>query len=211
VRSWRLGLPEAAFVPGIFINYRSNDDSYAAPLLDDRLRAVFGDENVFKDSRSIDAGTDFPPELWRRLLSSQVLLVLIGPRWLTVTDTDGRRRLDHPEDYVRREIETALAARTQVIPVLLDGARLPSVAELPATVHALSTRQVMHLRQREAGIDLPAIVTELSKWVPPKVPTPATKRRAGGVHFERGGVYIETFNGTGDIVSGDKNVYGGMS
>jgi hypothetical protein len=205
---------------GIFINYRSDDDSYAAPLLDDRLRAAFGDENVFKDSRSFDAGTDFPQELWRRLLSSRVLVVLIGPRWLTLTGPDGKQRLDHPDDYVRREIEAALLAKTRVIPVLLDGAKLPRVDQLPATVHGLNTRQAMHLRQRESEIDLPAIVKELSKWVtpketgsPPRESRDATPARGNfgpsGVYFERGGTYIGTVNGNGDVVSGDKNVYGG--
>jgi hypothetical protein len=201
---------------GIFINYRSDDDSYAAPLLDDRLRAVFGNENVFKDSRSIEAGTEFPPELWRRLLSSQVLVVLIGPRWLTLTGPDGARRLDHPYDYVRREIEAALLARIRVIPVLLDGARLPRADQLPVTVQGLNTRQAMHLRQRESGIDLPAIVNELSKWVTPKKTEPSSGDRRGETaagsqrgNFGPHGIYIETLNSSGDIVNRDKNVYGG--
>ncbi|WP_158609817.1 toll/interleukin-1 receptor domain-containing protein [Micromonospora sp. CV4] len=205
----------------IFINYRSDDDSYAAPLLDNHLRTVFGDGNVFKDSRSIEAGTDFPPRLWSALMGSRLLLVLIGKRWLTLTDASSRRRIDHPDDYVRREIEAALLAGIRVIPVLLDGAKLPRVDDLPVTVRGLTTRQAMHLRQRESEIDLPAIVNELSKWVRPikgtteGVPDQAAPSAArgnfgsDGVYFERGGTYIKDLHGNADVVSGDKNVYGG--
>ncbi len=197
---------------GIFINYRSDDDSYAAPLLDDHLRAVFGDEKVFKDSRSIEAGTEFPPTLWSALMDCKVLLVLIGRRWLTLTDANANRRIDHPDDYVRREIEAALLKGARVIPVLLDGAELPSADQLPATVRGLTERQAMRLRQRESGIDLPAIVAELSKSVPPKKAAgtgPAQGRGnfgSGGVYFERDGMYINNVTAGGDIVHGNKNV-----
>ena len=88
-------------------------------------------------------------------------------------------------------------------------------------MQALNLRQAMYLRQRESGIDLPAISKELSKWVAPLRPEPLPgekhkETRSGrgnfgpnGVYFERGGTFIETLNGDGDIVSGDKNVYGG--
>lgn len=197
---------------GVFINYRSDDDSYAAPLLDDHLRAVFGDKMVFKDSRSIEPGMEFPPVLWSALMNCKVLLVLIGRRWLTLAHPDGTRRIDHPDDYVRREIEAALLNGTTIIPIVLDGADLPPVDELPGTIRRLPLRQAMRLRQRESGIDLPAIVAELSKAIPPKAGATATpsQRRGnfgpGGVYFERDGVYVNTLTAQGDVIHGDKNV-----
>jgi hypothetical protein len=74
---------EGSSLSGVFINYRSDDDDFAAPLVDQRLRREFGDENVFRDGRSLHAGTYFPERLWQRLRSSTVLLVLIGSRWLS--------------------------------------------------------------------------------------------------------------------------------
>src|SRR5262249_32911091 len=120
-------LPEGRCpVAGIFINYRSGDDAFAAALVDRVLTEEFGAENVFRDSRALRPGTDFPPELWRRLTGSTVFLALIGHQWVDIRDQSGRRRLEVPEDYVRREIGEALRRNLSVIPVLLDGARLPS-------------------------------------------------------------------------------------
>ncbi|MDI6104628.1 toll/interleukin-1 receptor domain-containing protein [Actinoplanes sp. NEAU-A12] len=204
---------------GIFVNYRTGDDDFAAALVDDHLRGVFGEENVFRDSRSLTAGTDFPPELWRRLMGSKVLLVLIGPRWLTLTHTSGGRRVDRPDDFVRREIEAAFAARIRVIPVLLNGAPLPAAEDLPASLRGLTTRQAVSLRQRESGKDLGHLVEVLSALVKPreKPAEKASGEPAGddrhSVSFQQGGVYLGphatvhggNFAGRDQIVRGDSS------
>ncbi|MET7802591.1 hypothetical protein ABZS78_39675, partial [Streptomyces decoyicus] len=71
---------------GVFINYRTGDGAVAAVLLDEELKDVFGPENVFRDRRTTPPGVHFPPELWRHLENCAVLLVLIGPNWLSVRD-----------------------------------------------------------------------------------------------------------------------------
>lgn len=71
---------------GVFINYRTGDGAVAAVLLDEELKDVFGPENVFRDRRTTPPGVHFPPELWRHLENCGVLLVLIGPNWLSVRD-----------------------------------------------------------------------------------------------------------------------------
>lgn len=199
---------------GIFVNYRSDNDDFAAALVDDHLRAVFGDHNVFKDTRSLEAGTDFPPELWRRLLSSRVLLVLIGRRWLALTDRSGSRRIDRADDYVRQEIEAALQSGLRIIPVLLNDASLPAADELPASLHGLVTRQFVRLRQRHSGMDLSHLVEAVSSSVPP-LPVPAPD---GGpapapshVEFHQGGVWAAGATINGDVVAHDKHVHGGRS
>ena len=77
--------------------------------------------------------------------SCDVLLVLIGDRWLTVTGQDGRRRLDNPDDFVRLEIEAALSRDVPVIPILVEGARMPRADELPASLSKLARRQALEL------------------------------------------------------------------
>jgi hypothetical protein len=77
--------------------------------------------------------------------SCDVLLALIGNDWLTITDEDGRRRLDDPADFVRLEIEAALARNVRVIPILVEGARMPRAVELPASLAGLVRRQALEL------------------------------------------------------------------
>jgi hypothetical protein len=190
-----------------FVNYRSGDDDFAAALVDDHLRVVFGDRAVFKDSRSLTAGTDFPPELWRRLLGSEVLLVLIGQRWLSLTGRDGKRRIDHPGDFVRREIEAALLAGIRVIPVLLNDTRLPDRQELPESLQGLVDRQFLQLRQRSSGVDLGRLVEVLKEYADPvaaKSPAPP-----GSVVFHEGGVYGAGATFHGEVVGRDKHEHGG--
>ena len=93
----------------------------------------FAAEQVFKDVDNIDPGDDFVERIAAAVGSCDVLLVLIGPQWLTISDENGHRRLDNPEDYVRLEIETALTRKIRVIPILVDDARIPRGNELPPT------------------------------------------------------------------------------
>src|SRR5215475_13182249 len=89
-------------VGGVFINYRGADSDTAAVLIDRELVARLGSDRVFLDSRSIPAGADFAEELLGWLRACSVLVVVIGPRWLSLTDATGRRRLDDPGDWIRR-------------------------------------------------------------------------------------------------------------
>jgi TIR domain len=119
-------------VPGrIFISYRREETAYPAGWLYDRLISRFGGGQVFKDIDSIQLGDDFVEVITRAVASCDVLLALIGNEWLTITDERGRRRLDDPDDFVRLEIEAALTREVRVIPILVDGARMPRVDQLP--------------------------------------------------------------------------------
>lgn len=113
--------------PGrIFIGYRRQETAaYVASTLYDRLSDHFGKGHVFKDINSIRLGEDFVAAIIEAVESCSVLLALIGDRWLTITDGEGRRRLDDPNDYVRLEIEAALRRNIPVIPILVGAARIP--------------------------------------------------------------------------------------
>lgn len=73
------------------------------------------------DVAAIDVGTDFVDQVDRAISTSDVSLVVIGPDWLSATDTEGRRRLDDTEDHVRSEVRSALASPNPVVPVLVGG------------------------------------------------------------------------------------------
>ena len=63
----------------------------------DVLVEHFPAEQVFKDVDSIEPGEDFVERITAAVASCDVLLALIGPQWLTITDENGQRRLDNPE------------------------------------------------------------------------------------------------------------------
>jgi TIR domain len=129
----------------IFISYRREETAYPAAWLFDRLADRFGGRQVFKDVDSIQLGDDFVEVITRAVGSCDVLLALIGNEWLTITDEHGRRRLDDPDDFVRLEIEAALTRKVRVIPILVDGARMPRTDELPDSVAKLVRRQALEL------------------------------------------------------------------
>jgi TIR domain len=146
---------------GIFINYRSADSQSAAALIDRELAPRFGSDQVFLDSRSIPAGVDFVEELLGRLRTCSVLLVVIGPRWLTLTDDTGQRLIDDPRDWIRQEIVAALTHGLRVIPVLTDEVTLPTEAELPDDIAGLSRRQYVPLRHRYPAVDLAYLIERI--------------------------------------------------
>jgi hypothetical protein len=141
-----------------------------AGRLHDRLAQTFGRDKLFMDVDHIPAGTDFVAHLNSQVAECDVVLVVIGPNWLGVKDESGGRRLDNPDDFVAIEIAAALARDIRVIPVLVDGARMPKASELPdslkplaraasrcATIrwsngHALGNRSPIHNRQRSREI-----------------------------------------------------------
>ena len=92
----------------VFICYRREDAGYPAGWLFDQLTARLGTDRVFKDVDSIQPGDDFADVITEAVSSCAVLLAVIGPRWLATARPD-ERRLDDAGDFVRLEIEAALA------------------------------------------------------------------------------------------------------
>jgi hypothetical protein len=151
-------------VPGpIFISYRREDTAYPAAWLFDRLVSRFGRAQVFKDIDSIEPGDDFGEVIGTAVGSCDVLLALIGDRWLTVTDQDGRRRLDDPDDLVRIEIEAALTRSVRVIPILVQGARMPRAGELPPSLAILARRQAHELSPGQFDADTQRLIRALDR------------------------------------------------
>lgn len=149
----------------IFISYRRDDTQGFAGRLEDDLSGTFGEEAVFRD-REIPAGTDFARHLERTLSAAKVVLAVIGPRWLDVRGADGSRRLDDPDDWVRREIEMALVLGLGVVPVLVGGADMPSPADLPDGLRPLAGRQAFVLSDRRWRDEINELAAELTRIVP---------------------------------------------
>ena len=144
VRGWfrRLGFRP----PRIFVSYRRSDSGGHAARLTGWLSRDIGDRAIFLDHEAIEAGEDFEVELHGALEQAEVMLVVIGPEWTNVA-RDGGRRLEHPDDWVRREVVTALGTSDlKVIPVLVGGAELPEADDLPEPLQPLLRRQARTLR-----------------------------------------------------------------
>lgn len=151
---------------GVFINYRGEDTHSYGALLYTELVRQFGEDRVFLDCQSIPAGADFVEELLSQVRSARVLLAVIGPRWLTATDPSGRRRIDDPADWIRRELVEAFVSGARVIPLLTEQASFPDTADLPADIAGLSRCQYRQLRHREPVSDLARIIMDLTELDP---------------------------------------------
>ena len=144
----------------IFLSYRRQDSQSATGRLADDLEARFGDERVFRD-REIAAGDDFVEAIRRSVESSTVVLVVVGAHWLAATDGQGRRRLDDPGDFVRLEIELALAGGVAIVPVLVEGAKMPAAAELPPSLAAFARCQAVELSDPRWRFDVETLIASL--------------------------------------------------
>ena len=147
----------------IFISYRREETAYPAGWLYDRLAEHFGEDQIFKDVDSIELGDDFVAVITDAVGSTNVLLAVIGNEWLTITDEVGRRRLDNPDDFVRLEIEAALSRGVRVIPILVDGARMPRADELPPSLAPLTRRQALELSPTRFASDTSRLLKVLER------------------------------------------------
>jgi len=147
----------------IFINYRREDTAWVAGRLADDLRRHFASDQVFQDFASIEPGTDFTVAVQHGLDACAAVLVIIGPRWLTIADHRGRRRLDLPDDWVTHEIAESLKRpEVRVFPLLVD-ADMPSGEELPEPLRPLTRRQAFPLTSRHWSNDVGDLIAHLKK------------------------------------------------
>lgn len=122
----------------IFISYRRDDSAAICGRIFESLDRYFGHGNVFKDVDSIPVGVPFPQYIASVLQNCPVTLVVIGRHWLDIRGPGGTRRLDNPSDNVRLEIESALTrSDMMVIPVLVEGAAMPTAESLPEPLRPL--------------------------------------------------------------------------
>ena len=149
--------------PKIFISYRRDDAPGSTGRLYDRLAETFTTDNVFIDVDAILPGVDFVQALDNALKDCDVLLAIIGKNWLEARGSDGQRRLEDPEDFVRIEIATALGHDIRVIPVLVDGAEIPSATDLPDMLQPLTRRHAVELSHRRFAADTDLLVRALAQ------------------------------------------------
>jgi hypothetical protein len=130
----------------VFISYRRQDSHETVGRIHDYLRQAFEEERIFLDVESEAAGEDYRAAIARALTRTDVVLAVIGPRWLSAADHDGHHRLDDPHDMVRMELETALQQNVRIVPVLVEGAAMPAAGDVPASIQPVCYRAALPVR-----------------------------------------------------------------
>jgi outer membrane protein OmpA-like peptidoglycan-associated protein len=149
---------------GILISYRREDSLAAAARLRDRLVKAFGRNSVFIDIYDIPHGQDFVSTIENKLANCAVVLAIIASDWLEARNDKNERRLDDPNDFVRVEIKAALARDSvSVIPVLVDGGRMPVAGELPDDIKLLARRNAITLNNAQFDTDSAHIVRVIQR------------------------------------------------
>ena len=147
----------------IFLSYRHSDAGGDTGRLSDRLVREFGADNIFLNCNSIPLGTNFVERLTKEVHTCDALLAVIGPDWLDVRDEEGKRRLDNPQDFVRIEISAALQRNIAVIPVLLNGTKIPTADRLPPEMQELTLRKALDLRLGSFHSDVDRLIAGLTR------------------------------------------------
>jgi hypothetical protein len=148
----------------VFISYRRDDSSGSTGRLHDRLEREFGRDLLFMDvDAAIPLGVNFVKILHEEVAKCDVLLAVVGPNWLNARDDKGDRRLDNPHDFVRIEIAAALQRDIPVIPILLDGAKIPKIDQLPDELRELTLRNGLEVRHASFHSDVDRLARGLKK------------------------------------------------
>ncbi|WKJ88686.1 ankyrin repeat domain-containing protein [Methylomonas montana] len=147
--------------PTIFISYRREDSAGHAGRIYDRFVESFGKNRVFRDVDGIATGEDFVEAIREKIKQSDVLLALIGPRWLTAVDEEGHWRLANENDWVRVEIVAALERNMRVIPVLLQDTPIPKADNLPGAIAKLAQRNAFEIRDNHFDLDVSLLIDKL--------------------------------------------------
>jgi hypothetical protein len=142
----------------IFISYRRRNDAALAGRISDLLA---GECDIFMDVDAIRLGTDFVEAINEEVAKCDVVIAVIGRDWLDALDETGNRRLDDPNDFVRIEIAAALQRQIPVVPILVDSAKMPNAAQLPANLQSLARRNALDLRNASFKADMGRLVQEL--------------------------------------------------
>src|SRR6188768_3791005 len=137
--------PSRGSQPRIFISYRRSDSAAIVGHIYERLVARYTKESVFRDVDDIPLGWDFSDKIKRELSGCDIVLVVIGPRWLGA-GSDGNLRIQQTDDPVRIEVEAAVESGAAVIPVLVEDARVPKREDLPDSLKGFGSRNAAEIR-----------------------------------------------------------------
>jgi hypothetical protein len=152
----------------IFISYRRSDSKIFTGRILDRLTQAFGRRSIFRDIEDISAGKDFRQVLKNAVNEADVMLVMIGPQWASISDANGNKRLFDVQDFVRFEVEAGLKRNDMtVIPVLLLNTPMPTPDQLPSELRELLYRNAVVVRDDpDFSTDLQRLISQVRRIRP---------------------------------------------
>ena len=144
----------------IFISYRRGDSAGYAQAIYSRLVQQFSKDQIFMDVDTIAPGTNFERAIERAVADCDVLVAVIGKRWIAA-EPNAPSRFENTKDYVALEISTALSRDINVLPVLVDGMTMPSEESLPPPVRPITRRQAIEISNTRFNFDVERLLTAI--------------------------------------------------
>jgi hypothetical protein len=169
------------------VNYRRIDSEGEAGRLFDDLTLHFSHQSVFMDVMALEPGRDFRKAIDQSVAACSVLLAIIGQHWLEARDALGHRRLDDPNDFVRIELASALRRDIPVVPVLVRGAKMPHVDELPDDLKDLAYRNAVELTHARWKSDVQLLIQSLRPYLDAPGADASSANGANGIKETGGG------------------------
>jgi len=154
----------------VFLCYRRGDSAGDTGRVHDRLGKEF---ELFMDVESL-LGVNYATALRDAVAKCEVLLAVIGPNWLNAADEAGNRRLDDPHDWVRIEIGAALQRNIPVVPILLEGTKVPKPEQLPEDLKELPLRSGLNVHHASFHNDMNKLIEGIKRTL---IETKVEKRR----------------------------------
>jgi len=161
----------------IFLSYRRTDSAAETGRLFDHLKSHFGAASVFMDTASIKSGADAVETITKNVESCDVMLAVIGKRWLASFAQKTKR---HLVDHVRIEIATALNKQIPIIPVLVARAEMPHEEYLPVDLQQVGRRQAFDISESKYERDVDLLIDDIEGIIGKVVrPEASPEPRAG--------------------------------
>mgnify|MGYP001224387527 CR=1 FL=1 len=159
----------------IFISYRHDECKYMAITVELALKHRLPEHCVFRDERNLTLGDDLKKVLERAATNCTLMLVLIGPQWVTRKDPSGNLCLYNADDPVRKEIQLALKSRATIIPVNLDEAKQLRIHDLPADISQIAHTWSGRIKWESATQDIRDIIERTVEIYKTSNPTSRTE------------------------------------
>jgi hypothetical protein len=146
--------------PLAFISYRRRD-AFMLPADDGTLRDFIGtirdglDEagfDVFLDTDDVTQG-HYEYQLREGIAKADLFIAVIGKNWMALLNqrlAEQKEGAEVEEDMVRREVRAALLKEKEILPLLVDGATMPGLTELPPDIRRLHYANAVSVRSTDS-------------------------------------------------------------